>query len=849
MNCFTFLKREVCPLIGILASAIIGIVIDRYVPQSAGTYWVIVVVCSLSTIIGFSPWLQKVCTTTFICVVFALVHHFDWWIVPPEEFSHQLPPNGIALRVEGSLMSAAEYVPATEVDVLSAGMSQPRMQFWFRINRVRQLVNGQFVWVKATGRGMVYCRISRAEDAKQFRKDFKRGTLVTMFGRFHCYQSAMNPRGWDAAEFYWDTRRCFQAHCDDPNAIELQHGKEIFSILGMFDSTRQWMLDNLERRLDDRNREVAGAILLGDRQQTSDERMQTFMCTGTIHLFAISGLHVGMLALVLTFPLRFFPRWRGTVLIITVLAIWGYAVLTGVRPPVVRASILVSTFCICSLSYRVVVPANTLAFAGIIILAHNPSSLFQIGTQLSFLATAALFGCRSLLQKTTNLHSTGDDLLLRVTLRLQPWPVRWVFRFAEAITISFAYTLAMWLVCIALVIYGFHVISVVGIVLNVILAVPIIIVFVMTLLLAFLEPVPLVGPILGWLCQWSISLLDWIITSTAQIEIGYWWAAGPTRWWLIIFYLALGVVALWSRVPRLQKIGYALVALFVLLSIIWCPQRVGITSRGIEQEHLGLHFIAVGHGTSVLLEYPNGEVWLYDAGSLTRSNHIGRLIADVLWQRGHSRLSGIYVSHADLDHFNAIKYLADRFRISVVRTTPRMHRQLRHADNRMAVGVLSAELDRHQIDVQAITVGDKWSIGLMGDVSVLSPQVGERHKSDNESSLVLKLQLGNQRALLPGDIEEQGVQRLVAREQGGFEIVMLPHHGSQHSLPLPMANWSNPKVAVASTGHSNLPHDVRKIYDAAVARRGGTVYVTSQHGMVSCKVDLDGFTTIVAAVP
>ena len=181
MNCFTFLKREVCPLIGILASAIIGIVIDRYVPQSAGTYWVIVVVCSLSTIIGFSPWLQKVCTTTFICVVFALLHHFDWWIVPPEEFSHQLPPNGIALRVEGSLMSASEYVPATEVDVLSAGMSQPRMQFWFRINRVRQLVNGQFVWVKATGRGMVYCRISRAEDAKQFRKDFKRGTLVTMF--------------------------------------------------------------------------------------------------------------------------------------------------------------------------------------------------------------------------------------------------------------------------------------------------------------------------------------------------------------------------------------------------------------------------------------------------------------------------------------------------------------------------------------------------------------------------------------------------------------------------------------------------------------------------------------------
>ena len=849
MSSLKCLKREVCPFIGVLASAILGIVMDRYVPQSAATYWVVVVVCSIATIIGFSPWLRKVCTTTFICVVFALLHHFDWWIVPPDEFSHQLPHDGVALAVEGSLMSAAEYVPASEADVLSAGISQPRMQFWFRINRVRQLVNGQFVWIRTSGRGMVYCRISRAEDAVRFRKDFHRGVLVTMFGRFHRYQNGMNPGGWDAAEFYWDTRRCFQAHCDAPSAIELQHANTTFSILSVFDSTRQWMLGNLERRLDADSRAVAGAILMGERHQISAQRMQMFMCTGTIHLFAISGLHVGMLALVLTFPLRFFPRWRGTVLITTVLAIWVYAVLTGGRPPVVRASILVSTFCVCSLSYRVVIPANTLALAGIIILAHNPSSLFQIGTQLSFLATAALFGCRSLLRQTRTRHATDDNSLLRFILRLQPWPVRCVFWFAEAVTVSFAYTIAMWIVCIALVAHGFHIISVVGIALNVILAVPIITSFVLTLLLALLAPVPLVGPALGWLCQGSISLLDWIVTSTAQAEIGYWWAAGPTRWWVVSFYLMLGGVALWSRKPRLQKIGYALVALFVVLSIGWCPQRVGFTSQGIEQEHLGLHFIAVGHGTSVLLEYPNGEVWLYDAGSLTRSNYAGRLIADVLWQRGHSRLSGIYVSHADLDHFNAVKYLAERFRISIFRTTPRMHRQLRQAANTMAVGVLWAELDRHQIDVQAVTVGDKWSIGLAGDISVLSPQRGERHESDNEASLVLKLQFGNQRVLLPGDIEEQGVQRLIAREHGGFEIMMLPHHGSQHSLPSQMANWSNPQVVVASTGHSKLTRQVRQIYDAAVARRGGTVYVTSQQGMVSCKIDLDGFTTIVAADP
>jgi competence protein ComEC len=849
MNSLSCLKRDACPLIGVLAAAILGIVMDRYAPHSAATYWVVVVVCSVATISGFSPWLQKVCTAVFIGVVFALLHHFDWWIVPADEFSSRLPSNGVVVAVEGSLLSAARYVPAAEVDVLSAGISKPRMHFWLSIARVRQLVHGQLAWVTTSGRGMVYCRVSSAEDVVRFREEFQRGAAVTIYGRFHRYQNGMNSGGWDAAEFYWDTRRCFQAHCDSPSAIELQQAHATFSILRVFDSTRQWMLGNLERRLAPRNRAVAGAILLGERHQIGAQRMQMFMCTGTIHLFAISGLHVGMLALVLTFPLRFFPRWRSAVLITTVMIIWAYAVLTGARPPVVRASILVSTFCICSLSYRVVIPANTLALAGIIILAHNPSSLFQIGTQLSFLATAALFGCRSLLRQTTMRRTTDKSSLLRFILRLQPWPVRYVFWFAEAVTTSFAYTTTMWIVCIALVVHGFHIISVVGIALNVILAVPIITSFVLTLLLALLEPVPLVGTALGWLCQWSISLLDWIVTSTAQAEIGYWWAAGPTRWWLLSFYLMLGGVALWSRMPRLQKFGYALIAIFVVLSIGWCPQRVGLASQGIEQEHLGLHFIAVGQGTSVLLEYPNGEVWLYDAGSLTRSDYAGRLIADVLWQRGHSRLSGIYVSHADLDHFNAVKYLAERFYISIFRTTPRMQRQLRQAANTTAVGVLWAELDRQQVAVQAITVGDKWSIGMAGDISVLSPQRGERHESDNESSLVLQLQFGNQRVLLPGDIEEQGVQRLVAREQGGFEIVMLPHHGSQHSLPSQMANWSNPQVVVASTGHSNLPREVRKIYDAAVARRGGAVYVTSQQGMISFKIGCDQFTATVAAVP
>jgi competence protein ComEC len=106
-------------------------------------------------------------------------------------------------------------------------------------------------------------------------------------------------------------------------------------------------------------------MLLGNRRGLTDETTTTFMVTGTIHLLAISGLHVGMLVCGIWWLGRIGALSRRMMLLMAVLFVVGYAMLTEARPPVVRAAALVAVVCLARLLGRRALAINTLAAAGI----------------------------------------------------------------------------------------------------------------------------------------------------------------------------------------------------------------------------------------------------------------------------------------------------------------------------------------------------------------------------------------------------------------------------------------------------------------------------------------------------
>ncbi|MFL9837225.1 ComEC/Rec2 family competence protein [Flavobacterium sp. ST-75] len=148
------------------------------------------------------------------------------------------------------------------------------------------------------------------------------------------------------------------------------------------------------------SKEIAllNALLLGQRQDLSPETTETFASAGAIHILAISGLHIAILFFLLNLilkPLNRLPKRGKTIqLILLLLFLWGFAILSGLSPSVVRAVIMFSFISIGQYLNRKSSMMNSVAISMLIILLFNPKQLFDVGFQLSYTAVIAIIVLR-----------------------------------------------------------------------------------------------------------------------------------------------------------------------------------------------------------------------------------------------------------------------------------------------------------------------------------------------------------------------------------------------------------------------------------------------------------------------
>lgn len=154
----------------------------------------------------------------------------------------------------------------------------------------------------------------------------------------------------------------------------------------VFSAGRAWVRERLRRESSSpENFGLSAGFILGDRDLIPRPLLENFRETGLMHLLAISGLHVGLIFLILTIGLSFLPR-HWSVSVATAL-IWVYAFFVGASPSVIRAAIFISLFALAYLSGRKRNDLNTLGAAALVTLTVNPTWLMDTGFQLSYLAT------------------------------------------------------------------------------------------------------------------------------------------------------------------------------------------------------------------------------------------------------------------------------------------------------------------------------------------------------------------------------------------------------------------------------------------------------------------------------
>lgn len=149
--------------------------------------------------------------------------------------------------------------------------------------------------------------------------------------------------------------------------------------------------------------QVSSALIFGYRQDFSPELLDAFVKTGTVHVLSVSGLHVGIVFLLLNSILRHIDRYRyGRLfrLYIVLLAVWMYVILTGMAPAILRAGIMISFFLVSELSGRKQNNLNTLFSSAFFLLLINPKLLYDVGFQLSYTAVLGLFTIYPLLNTT-----------------------------------------------------------------------------------------------------------------------------------------------------------------------------------------------------------------------------------------------------------------------------------------------------------------------------------------------------------------------------------------------------------------------------------------------------------------
>lgn len=499
-------------------------------------------------------------------------------------------------------------------------------------------------------------------------------------------------------------------------------------------------------------RGVVTALVTGDRGGVDGETRALFRATGTSHLMAISGLHIG-LAAGLGFALvgrgwRSVPALVGRVPASLAGAIAGllvatlYALLAGLTLPTQRALVMLVAATVALAGRRLVAPAHTLALAAMLVLLCHPPSVVDAGFWLSFGAVAAIL---ALLQRDPGAKRWRAALRVQLGLTLALWPVLTVFGLPVPLVGPIANLLMVPL-------FG-------------LLIVPLSLIGVALLMVSPATGKVLLGG-LGLLLDLVERLLHWLDALALPIL-----DAAPAP--IALVAGTVGVVLLLAP-PGLPLRRLA----FPLLACAWLPR-----AESLQTGEFALHVLDVGQGLSVVIE-TRRHTLVFDTGPRFASGRstAGAVVVPFLASRGRGVIDRLVVSHGDRDHAGGLDELQELLPVRRVQ---------------------SGEPDRVGLPGQWCRAGQAWR---WDDVSFafLHPPAGHS-LTGNDASCVLRVDNGDRSVLLTGDVGARMEQLLVQRYGSMLtsDIVIAAHHGSRSSSSPAFVAATRPAVVVYTSGWAN----------------------------------------------
>lgn len=633
-------------------------------------------------------------------------------------------------------------------------------------------------WVSASGR--VRLRVERDADSTVPLIGLRPGDTAEVVGQLSLPHALGNPGERDPYDRLLDLRLRGDLRVAGSSGItRLESGE--WNITRVLATMRGYGVRTIEENLPANRTAVARALLLGDGSAMDRTEWDAYVRTGVVHVLAISGQHLVLLAAFVWFALGLANVPRRNAAWIVAGVVFVYAMLTGLRPSAFRAAIMVAAICGAIVLRRPVSPANAFAAAWLAVIAINPTDAFDFGGRLSFISVFVLiWGVGRYLRPRP---STSEERLIDSA---RPNWLRWHRAILRAVGLAYFVNLLLFVVNSPLLIAEQNMASPVALIVGPVLVLLTSIALVTGFLLFLGALVPGLAEVLGGITQLALGVAEVVVRWADALPGGAVYLAGLPMLWVAGFYLLVAVIVLLGW-PQSKRFAWGLL-FWLFIGFVW-----PVGDKPGEGE-LRVTYLAVGHGGCTVLETSDGRCFLYDTGAVSGPDTVRRVIAPYLWHRGIRKVDEVFLSHADADHFNALPELCRRFPVGRITFTP----SFAEKPTAEVAETLNA-VKRYGIDMRAVAVGQRFEAGAVA-FEVLHPPLEGPGKSENERSLVMVVRHAGHTLLFTGDLEISGTAMLLKQPFIAADAMQAPHHGSQSAFPKSLTAWATPKFVVVNRG-------------------------------------------------
>lgn len=560
---------------------------------------------------------------------------------------------------------------------------------------------------------------------------------------------------------------------------------------------------------DEEDASLYAGLLLGDKSEIPDDAMLLYRLSGIAHIFAISGLHIGIVGgllykLLRKLGLRFLPA--------AVLAMWVtfmYGLMTGFSFSTIRAIVMLGLSLGGEVLGRKYDMLTGMALALGVLLMVQPFALLDGGLILSFGAVAGVVVSKYLM---------GILDMNKSFVKYKKKGKRWVYGIVSALVFSIGISL----VTTPLIAYMYFQIPLYAALLNMVV-VPMVTFTVYSGFFGVL--VGLCNPSMGKLIiapgVLSLKLyqgmcrlfqkLPGAVINTGRISV----------WEIILYYVVVAVFLVcvnpeiiswvrriihkktmkWIPYMRLRAITWVVMASVIVMGVVSV-----VFIRAVDERE-EIIFLDVGQGDGTLIRTDKGVNIAIDVGSASNES-LGEYVAyPAILTELDGHIDYWFLSHLDKDHISGLEYLLS------------MPLDMGITIDNIVVSDSLEDEEEQELLMLAYEKGINIIYMRQGDyitdgsfvITALHPGSDFEGNDKNEQSLVLEYQSKGIKALFTGDIGEEGILSMLEEESllGNYDILKVPHHGSRYSYSKEFLEKVNPKIAVISCGARNFyghPH-------------------------------------------